>query len=200
MRVGGVDEVGRGPWAGPVTAAVAVMDETRMPSSLLCLIQDSKKLSSATREFIFEALNKLPIEVFAFGIGHSSVEEIDHLNIREATFLAMRRAYEALPNESRPQILLIDGRDAPVLAEAVSSFAVVKGDQVSTSIAAASILAKVTRDRYMATLATVFPAYGWDSNAGYGTQAHQAALAEQGVTPHHRRSFAPIKRLLDEVA
>jgi ribonuclease HII len=190
--VGGVDEVGRGPWAGPVVAAVAVfLDPPSLPSFLLEGIQDSKKLSKPKRNFIYDALCKL--EAFHYGIGSASVEEIDRLNILRAIFLAMKRAFDTLPQ--KPPTLLIDGRDIPSF-EGVQTHPVVGGDDISLSIAAASIIAKVTRDKLMEDLAQTYPLYGWERNAGYGTQQHQEALKIHGVTPHHRRSFAPIKALL----
>lgn len=191
-RVGGVDEVGRGPWAGPVVAAVTVfLSPSSLPSSLLKGIQDSKKLSKDKREFIYTELLKL--EPFHYGIGMASVEEIDKLNILKATFLAMERSIQNLPQ--KPEILLIDGKYIPSF-DGIQTYPLIKGDNISFSIAAASIIAKITRDRIMEKLALDHPHYGWERNAGYGTAEHQRALKLHGVTPHHRRSFAPIKSLL----
>jgi ribonuclease HII len=188
--VGGVDEVGRGPWAGPVVASVALF-VVPPPSVLLDSIQDSKKLSKTKRELIYEEL--LILSDFHYGIGIASVEEIDSMNILKATFLAMERAVKALTHQ--PQTLLIDGKHIPSFPN-IQTIPVIGGDGISTSIAAASILAKVTRDRLMAELSMVHPAYGWERNSGYGTAEHQRALKTHGITPHHRRSFAPIKAAL----
>lgn len=179
----GVDEAGRGPWAGPVLAAAVILDPARVPAG----IDDSKKLTAAKREALYLALSACA----RIGVGAASVREIDALNILQATLLAMRRAVLALP--VRPDHALIDGNRAPGLECRVTT--VVQGDTRSLSIAAASIVAKVTRDRLMRRLALRYPAYGWESNMGYGAPAHQAGLAQAGVTPHHRLSFAPIHRV-----
>jgi ribonuclease HII len=190
--VGGVDEVGRGPWAGPVVAAAAVfLDPVSLPSSLLEDIQDSKKLSKVKREIIFKDL--LRLETFQWGLGSASVEEIDRLNILKATFLAMERAIKSLPQV--PSTLLIDGKHIPRF-EGIQTHPLIGGDGVSLSIAAASIIAKVTRDKMMEELAKAHPFYGWETNAGYGTAQHQNALKIHGITPHHRKSFAPIRALV----
>lgn len=183
--VAGVDEAGRGPWAGPVVAAAVILDPARTPEGL----NDSKKLSAKRREALAEAL----AAVAEIGVGIASVEEIDRLNILQASFLAMRRALAALPRA--PGYALIDGNRVPADLPCPAA-AVVKGDGRSLSIAAASIIAKTTRDRIMAELAAVHPEYGWDRNAGYGVAAHRAALARCGLTPHHRRSFRPIHNML----
>lgn len=191
--VGGVDEAGRGPWAGPVVAAAAVfLEPLAFSHSLFDGIQDSKKLSKIKRENLYQELTQL--KSFNYGIGIASVEEIDRLNILQATFLAMGRAVEALTPQ--PPTLLIDGKYIPSF-QGIQSIPVIKGDDKSLSIAAASILAKVTRDRIMEDLALEHPFYGWERNAGYGTQLHQDALKIHGITPHHRKSFAPIKRLIN---
>ncbi|MEM7124579.1 MAG: ribonuclease HII [Pseudomonadota bacterium] len=184
--VAGVDEVGRGPWAGPVVAAAVILDTARLPDGL----NDSKKLSRQRRETLDVAIR----QTSAVGLGVVDVADIDRLNILAAAMEAMRRAVAALP--VAPGHALIDGNRLPDLA--MPATAVVKGDGLSVSIAAASIVAKVHRDRLMANLAETFPAYGWERNAGYGTAEHQAALRDHGVTCHHRRSFAPIARLLAE--
>lgn len=176
----GVDEAGRGPWAGPVVAAAVILDPRRVPAG----IDDSKKLTAARRDALCTAL----LACARIGVGAASVREIDALNILQATMLAMRRAVDALP--VRPDHALIDGNRVPTLACAAT--AVVQGDGRSLSIAAASIIAKVTRDRLMQRLARRYPAYGWNTNMGYGAPAHQAGLAAAGITPHHRLSFAPV--------
>jgi len=190
--IGGVDEVGRGPLAGPVMAAVAIfLDPPSLSSDLLEGIQDSKALTKKEREYFYHKLMEL--ESFQYGIGSASVEEIDRLNVLKATFLAMERAVEALPQ--KPDVLLIDGKFIPSF-KGIQTRPIIGGDGISLSIAAASILAKVTRDEHMLGLSQDFPHYGWERNAGYGTAEHQAALSLHGLTPHHRRSFAPIKALL----
>jgi ribonuclease HII len=191
--VGGVDEVGRGPWAGPVVAAVAVfLDFPSLPHFLRDNIQDSKKLTKQKRTAIYEELKTL--KNFTYGLGVSTVEEIDQMNISKATFLAMKRAIQSLTQP--PQTLLIDGKTVPRF-EGFQIHPVIKGDSISFSIAAASILAKVTRDSMMENLALDYPHYGWERNAGYGTAEHQKALALHGVSLHHRKSFAPIRALLN---
>ncbi len=184
--VAGVDEVGRGPWAGPVVAACIVLPPDYAETGLATL-NDSKKLTEKKRAALFDILAELP-----HGIGQANVEEIDTLNILLASLLAMHRAVAAMPNP--PAHILVDGHKLPDWPYAAS--AIVKGDSLSPSIAAASVLAKVTRDRYMAALDREFPGYGWAQNMGYGTKAHQIGLAERGVTPHHRKSFAPIRKIL----
>jgi len=191
--VAGIDEAGRGPWAGPVVAAAVVLDRAALPPELLARLDDSKALKPTEREEIFEALEAEAHEGRAFiGRGRSEVEEIDRLNILEATLTAMARALSALA--PTPAAALVDGNRLPKLA--CPAEAVVKGDGRSLSIAAASIVAKVTRDREMAALARRFPGYGWERNRGYGTAEHQAALKALGVTPAHRRSFRPIRDVL----
>ena len=185
-RVAGVDEVGRGPWAGPVLAAAVVLDPDRVPPGL----DDSKKLSRQKREQLSASI----LAVAQIGIGIVDVADIDRLNILQATMEAMRRAIAALPEP--PGHVLVDGNRLPDLT--LPATAVVKGDGLSASIAAASIIAKVRRDRMMAELAENYPGYGWERNAGYGTAEHQAALRRHGVTCHHRRSFKPIAALLAE--
>ncbi|MGX9352786.1 ribonuclease HII [Shimia sp. W99] len=184
-RVAGVDEVGRGPLAGPVTAAAVVLDPDNIPEGL----NDSKKLSAKRREAVFvEIMKKAEVS-----IAHASVEEIDEINILRASHLAMERAVAGLPHA--PDYLLIDGNMIP-RGLTLRSQAVVKGDARSLSIAAASIVAKITRDRIMWDLAQQFPGYGWETNAGYPSKSHKAALQNLGVTPHHRRSFKPVHNIL----
>lgn len=183
--VAGIDEAGRGPWAGPVVAAAVILNPNNLPAG----IDDSKKLTAARREALFECI----MSQASCGIGMASAQEIDALNILAATMLAMQRAVAALPIV--PAVALIDGNRAPTLS--CRAITVVGGDAKSLSIGAASIVAKVTRDRIMRELAREFPGYGWEKNAGYGTAAHQAGLAAHGVTPQHRRSFAPIHAILE---
>ncbi len=186
--VAGVDEAGRGPWAGPVVAGAVILEAATLSSALRLGIDDSKKLSPARRIELFELLTSEAI----IGVGRAEVAEIDAVNILEATRWAMARAVDALGR--RPDLALIDGNRAPALPCAARC--VVGGDARSLSIAAASIVAKVTRDRLMAELAARFPGYGWERNAGYGTAEHRAALIRLGVTPAHRRSYAPIRKML----
>ncbi|MEK7245941.1 MAG: ribonuclease HII [Pseudomonadota bacterium] len=186
--VAGIDEAGRGPWAGPVVAAAVVLDRARLPAELRDGLDDSKKLSPRRRRELFAAL----ADHAHIGIGRAEVDEIDRLNILQATLLAMGRALAALP--VRPDLALVDGPHAPELPCPVRC--VVGGDACSLSIAAASIVAKVSRDREMAGLARAHPDYGWERNAGYGTAEHRAALVRLGPTPLHRRSFRPVAALL----
>ncbi|MCA0272175.1 MAG: ribonuclease HII [Proteobacteria bacterium] len=183
--VAGVDEVGRGPLCGPVVAAAVRLD----PARILGGLNDSKALTPARRESLFAALQ----EVADVAIGMASVEEIDALNILRASHLAMVRAVAGLART--PDHLLIDGNLLP-RDLAISAEAVVKGDARSLSIAAASVVAKVTRDRIMVDLAQQHPGYGWERNAGYPTKDHLKALGNLGVTPHHRRSFKPVHNIL----
>lgn len=189
--VAGVDEAGRGPLAGPVVAAAAVIDRDRAKRRFLRMIDDSKKLSHEAREDAYEAMVESGIVQFA--VAEASVEEIDRINILQATFLAMRRAVQALA--AAPAVLLIDGNQTPPQLPCRAE-TIVGGDAHSYSIAAASIVAKVTRDRQMAALAASFPGYGWETNRGYGSAEHLQALELLGPTPHHRMSFAPLNRLL----
>ncbi len=187
----GIDEAGRGPWAGPVTAAAVVIERGTISSDLLSQLDDSKKLGAAKRDRIFKAL----CQQVTYGVGRASVEEIDQLNILQATFLAMRRAVDALA--VGVDIALIDGNKVPGLA--CEERPIVKGDGKSYSIAAASVIAKVSRDMEMQHLAEAYPGYGWERNAGYGTREHQEALAALGVTPAHRQTYAPIRKILGRV-
>jgi ribonuclease HII len=179
----GVDEAGRGPWAGPVVAAAVILPNDGGPQGLA----DSKALSKRQRE----ALAPRILATADVGIGRASVGEIDRLNILQATLLAMRRAVDDLGR--RPDLALVDGNQAPDLEQAVEC--VVKGDAKVPAISAASIIAKVTRDSEMRTLAAQYPGYGWERNAGYGTAEHRDGLTRLGLTEHHRRSFAPIRAL-----
>lgn len=179
--VAGVDEAGRGPLAGPVIAAAVVLDPSRPVAGL----DDSKKLAPRRRESLYEAIVR---DAACYGIGTASVEEIDRLNIYQATLLAMRRAVEALPVV--PVHVLVDGNVCPPLACPVT--AVVRGDATVPAISAASILAKVTRDRLMDVLASRYPAYGFERHRGYPTPEHLAALQTHGASDVHRRSFRPV--------
>lgn len=192
----GFDEAGCGPWAGPVVAAAAILVKEKFPPELACQINDSKKLTAIKREKIFSHLTLLEGEFCFLSVGICSVEEIDALNIREAAIRAMERASWALklPLSIIPSLGLADGTAKPKLPYPVRSL--VKGDSLSLSIAAASIVAKVTRDQIMKKLSVLHPEYGWERNAGYGTAYHQTALMRYGITPHHRKTFAPIARLL----
>jgi len=183
--IAGVDEVGRGPLAGPVTAAAVVLDPAHIPEGL----NDSKKLSPARRAELYDLI----AEVADVSIAHASVEEIDRLNILRASHLAMERAVAGLPR--RPDLALIDGNMIPRNLS-VPGQAIVKGDGVCVSIAAASIMAKICRDYVMWDLAQHCPGYGWERNAGYPTKSHILALQNLGVTPHHRRSFKPVHNIL----
>ena len=185
--IAGIDEAGRGPWAGPVVAA-AVLDPAILPAELTSGLDDSKKLSAAKRDELFELI----ISHADFGIGRAEVGEIDNFNILQATFLAMQRAVEGL--SITPDFVLIDGNRIPDIS--CPAEAVVKGDGKSLSIAAASIIAKVTRDREMKKLGEMHPGYGWERNMGYGTAEHKAGLEQLGVTDHHRKSYQPIINIL----
>lgn len=181
MLLAGVDEAGRGPLAGPVVAAAVILDDHQPIAGLA----DSKKLSAAKRELLF---HEIRAKALCCSIAQASVEEIDRLNILQATLLAMQRAVQGL--RLRPAKVLVDGNRLPkldVLAEAI-----VKGDDKVPAISAASILAKVTRDHYLQELDVQYPAYGFAAHKGYGTAVHLAALQQMGATPHHRRSFAPV--------
>ncbi len=185
-RVAGVDEVGRGPLAGPVVTAAVILDPARPIDGLA----DSKALTERRREALFDEIRE---KALCWALGRAEVEEIDALNILQATMLAMRRAVLAL--DPAPQHALIDGNRCPELP--CSAEAIIKGDGTVAVISAASILAKVSRDREMVTLDAQYPGYGLAGHKGYPTRAHMAALAELGVTPIHRKSFAPVRRLLE---
>lgn len=183
--VAGVDEAGRGPLAGPVVAAAVILDPHRLPEGL----DDSKKLSRRARERLNDAIRSTAI---AYAIAEASVAEIDRLNILQASLLAMRRAVAQLAPS--PGHCLIDGNRDPQLGRPADC--IVGGDGKCLSIAAASILAKVFRDRLMADLAREHPAYGWERNAGYGVRHHLESLRLVGVSRHHRKSFAPVRQIL----
>jgi ribonuclease HII len=184
--VAGVDEAGRGPWAGPVVAAAVIFEAGRpAPRGL----NDSKLLTADERARLYDAIRKTAI----VGVGIVEVDDIDSINILQATFRAMQAAIASL--SAAPETVLVDGNLCPALP--CRSVAVVDGDQLCPSIAAASVIAKVTRDRLMISLAQSFPGYRWEFNKGYGTREHADAIVRLGVTPHHRRSFAPIKLALE---
>ncbi|WP_299985452.1 ribonuclease HII [uncultured Ruegeria sp.] len=185
LRIAGVDEVGRGPLAGPVVAAAVVLNPDDIPDGL----NDSKKLTAKRRSGLDAELQ----DRAQVAIAEASVAEIDEHNILRASHLAMTRAVAAL--DPAPDFLLIDGNMIP-RGMKLSSQAVVKGDARSVSIAAASIVAKIWRDRLMVDLAQQHPGYGWEANAGYPTKQHRDALRNLGVTPHHRRSFKPVHNIL----
>jgi ribonuclease HII len=186
----GIDEVGRGPLAGPVVAAAVILEPRRFPKLLRNELDDSKLLTRQQREACCRALWRCVDRGAArIGIGAVSAPEIDRLNILRAALLAMARAVAVL--SVYPDTALVDGAIAPPLACAVKT--VVKGDTLSFSIAAASVVAKVTRDRIMRGLAPRYPGYGWETNVGYATQQHGEAIRRLGITPHHRRSFAPVR-------
>jgi len=187
----GVDEAGRGPLAGPVVAAAVIIDRRRFRGELRQVLDDSKVLSRELRESCYGALwRSAGSGAVAIGVGAASVGEIDRINILRASLLAMRRAVAGLA-ATTPDLALVDGNVAPNLPCAVKT--VVKGDALSFSIAAASVVAKVTRDRIMRALAQRYPGYGWETNVGYSTAEHFAGIHRLGVTPHHRRSFEPVR-------
>ena len=184
----GVDEAGCAPLAGPVIAAAVILNRSSFPRG----IDDSKTLPLAKREALYGRI----VQCAAWGVGSASVEEIDTINIYWARMLAMSRAVEALGLE--PAWVLVDGNACPRWQR--PSKAIVGGDSKCRSIAAASIVAKVTRDRLMADLAGEFPGYGWETNRGYPTAHHRRALGELGLTPHHRRSFGPVRAIVVRLA
>ncbi|HQT20738.1 MAG: ribonuclease HII [Polynucleobacter sp. 16-46-70] len=185
----GVDEAGRGPLAGAVVAGAVVLD----PENPITGLKDSKKLSAARREFLFE---QIQLKAKAWGIGEASPTEIDQINILQATMLAMRRAIEDLTTRlgGWPDKALIDGNRCPELP--IAAEAIVKGDAKEPAISAASILAKVTRDRQMIALHERHPEYGFAQHMGYPTEAHLAALQQFGACNEHRRTFSPVRNVL----
>lgn len=187
----GLDEAGRGPLAGPVMAACVYIPEDVRKEKFWASVNDSKKLSEKKREALYDLI----ITHTSYGIAESTVEEIDQINILQASLLAMSRSLDLMKANFSvtPEIALVDGNQKPKLPCRIQT--VVKGDSISLSIAAASILAKVTRDRIMNELCQKFPVYGWSSNAGYGTASHLEAISVYGATPHHRLSFAPLKKV-----
>ena len=183
----GVDEVGRGPLAGPVVAAAVILDPARPVAGL----RDSKKLSEKRREALFDEICACAL---AWSLGRAEVEEIDAINILQASLLAMRRAVDGLSIE--PEQVLVDGNRCPELRQPCE--AIIKGDDRVPAISAASIIAKVSRDREMVALDAQYPGYGLSRHKGYPSKAHLEALRTMGVTPMHRRSYAPVRRLLDD--
>ena len=184
----GVDEAGRGPLAGPVVAAAVILDELHPIAGLA----DSKVLSAARREALYDEIRA---KALCCSIAEASVEEIDQINILQATMLAMRRAVLGL--RLKPARVLVDGNRLPRLD--VPAEAIVKGDAKVAAISAASILAKVTRDRWCAQLHTQYPQYGFAGHKGYGTAEHLAALEQHGACPQHRRTFAPVARAIQSI-
>jgi len=185
--IAGVDEVGRGSWAGPVVSAAVVLGSF----TEVRYLKDSKKLSRTNRHNLFNQLRKKAF----LGIGFASVDEIERLNILKATFLSMQRAISSLT--VKPETIMIDGPQVPKELEN-RAIAIVKGDQLVPEISAASIVAKVVRDDHMALLNKKYPGYLWDRNVGYGVKPHFLALKSLGITPSHRRSFKPIHNMLYE--
>ena len=185
VRVAGVDEVGRGPLAGPVTAAAVVLDPENIPEGL----NDSKKLTRKARERLYDQI----IQVADVSIAHASVDEIDEMNILRASHLAMVRALDGLKTPA--DFALVDGNMLPKDL-VLPAQTIIKGDARSQSISAASIMAKICRDCVMLSLAQQHPGYGWETNMGYGSKSHMSALQNLGPTPHHRRSFKPVYKML----
>ncbi len=182
--IAGVDEAGRGPWVGPVYSAAVILNQDNIPDG----INDSKKISPWKRKEIFNKITSNHM----FGVGVASVEEIDKINILEATFLAMTRAINNL--EITPDLVLVDGNLAPEID--IKTKSIVKGDSKSLSIASASIFAKVLRDEYMEEIDIEFPSFNWKKNKGYGTKEHLTALENHGPTKYHRKSFSPVRKML----
>lgn len=191
----GTDEVGRGPLAGPVAAAAVCFPDLKMDEKLACMIKDSKQLTKVKRQLIFDELMSSNALI---GIGLASAEEIDEINILQVSFLAMKRAIRQIEEQNvKIGTVLVDGnrlpKDWPWPAKCI-----VKGDSLSLSVAAASIIAKVTRDGMMEDFAKEYPFYDWENNAGYGTKKHLEGLKKYGVSPLHRRTFAPVRDILQE--
>lgn len=186
--VAGVDEAGRGPLAGPVVAGAVILD----PENPIDGLMDSKRLTALRRDVLYEEIRE---KALAWAVGHAGVEEIDRINILQATMLAMKRAVEAL--QIVPDHALVDGNRCPDLGCPVR--AIVKGDSLVAAISAASIMAKVTRDREMLSLDVIYPGYGLAQHKGYPSKAHIEALENLGVTPIHRRSYAPVRRVLEKL-
>lgn len=192
--IAGIDEAGRGPWVGPVVAAAVTFHTHNINPILLNALNDSKKLSAKKREELYELLKQEAQNgKLNYGIGEASAQEIDDMNILQATFLAMQRAVEELPQI--PDMAIIDGNRQPKEFPC-PSVTLIKGDATSYSVAAASIIAKVYRDRLMTELARQYPGYGFEKNAGYGTKSHIEGLQKFGITPEHRKSYRPIAEML----
>ena len=193
-KVVGIDEVGRGPLAGPVLAAAVYIDRTLWNDYLkeyptIYKINDSKKISKKNRKKIYDIL----INIISYGIGASSVKEIEEKNILQATMLAMERAYKSL--NINAELVLVDGINVPKINTKVK--AIKNGDNKSISIASASIIAKVIRDNLMKKLSSKYPKFLWDKNSGYGTKKHMQIIKMSGITPHHRKSFKPILKMIE---
>ncbi len=185
--IAGLDEVGCGPWAGPLVAAAVILPEQLPP--FMHQIDDSKKLTKNKREFLYQ---EICLAAFDFGIGIVNVDELDELKLRGALPIALAQAAANL--EQKPDVLLVDGIRNPKLPYATTL--IKRGDQLSLSIATASVIAKVTRDRIMEDLHNDYPMYGWQNNAGYGTLYHQIALQKHGISPYHRKSYKPIQAMM----
>ena len=182
--IAGIDEAGRGPWAGPVVSAAVILNEKNIPDGL----NDSKKISEKKRLSLYSSIYNF----HSVGVGISSIEEIDSMNVLQATFLSMKRAVEDL--NPQPEYILVDGNLDPGLN--FKTKCIIKGDSISISIAAASVIAKVTRDNLMLKLDKEFPNYNWKKNKGYGTAEHRNALELHGPCKYHRKSFSPINKML----
>ena len=182
--IAGIDEAGRGPWAGPVVSAAVILNEKNIPDGL----NDSKKLSEKKRLSLYSSIYNF----HSVCVGISSIEEIDSMNVLQATFLSMKRAVEDL--NPQPEYILVDGNLDPGLN--FKTKCIIKGDSISISIAAASVIAKVTRDNLMLKLDKEFPNYNWKKNKGYGTAEHRNALELHGPCKYHRKSFSPINKML----
>lgn len=188
----GIDEVGRGPLAGPVVAACVVIPKDKRDLDFIADIKDSKKLNAKKRETLFNSITAN----FPFAISELSPEEIDEHNILQASLLAMKKTHDELVSKGFVfECALIDGNKIPIITS--PAIAVVKGDGKSKSIAAASIVAKVYRDRIMHRLSEEYPEYGWARNSGYPTKEHKSALEKHGVTSHHRKSFSPVRIIIE---
>ena len=182
--IAGVDEAGRGPWAGPVCSAIVILNKDRISGG----INDSKKIPEKKRMELYEEI----LLNHECGIGFASPEEIDRLNILEATFLSMKRALKNI--SIKPDYILVDGNLSPKFK--IPHETIIKGDNISMSIAAASIIAKVERDKFMLNIDKEYPEYKWKKNKGYGTKDHQNALNSNGASKYHRKSFSPIRKIL----
>ena len=192
--IAGVDEAGRGPWVGPVVAGCVVFINRNVEDFLLSNLNDSKKISKKKREQLYEALYREKEKGnVLIGVGLAQAKEIDEINILNASFLAMKRAI--IDANVMPDMVLVDGNREPK-DFGYKTKAVVKGDAKSYSISGASIIAKVYRDRLMEDMAKKYPGYGFEKNAGYGTKAHIEGLKQLGITPEHRKSYAPIKEFI----
>lgn len=195
--VAGVDEAGCGPWAGPVVAGAVIIDSRTFPNEILDLLGDSKKLTRSQRQKAYEGLCHERGRSCWIGQGMASAQEVDRLNVRRASHVAMIRAVMALPVP--PGFLLVDGTHVPPQAPWPGK-AVIGGDGKHHAIAAASIVAKVLRDGLMASLAKIYQGYSWEKNAGYGTKAHREAMEKHGLSPYHRHSFQPVQKFLSPLA